>query len=153
MTHKDRQVISMSGDGGLAMLMGDLLSLRQLQLPVKVIVFKNDALAFVELEMKAAGILEFGTDLHNPDFAKMAEAAGVLGLTAETADQVRPMMARALEHDGPALLEVLVHRQELAMPPTISLEQVTGFSLFLLKTVLSGRGDELIDLAKINVFR
>ena len=152
-SHPGRQVVALSGDGGLAMLMGDLLSLRQLQLPVKVIVFKNDALAFVELEMKAAGILEFGTDLHNPDFAKMAEAAGVLGLTAETADQVRPMMARALEHDGPALLEVLVHRQELAMPPTISFEQITGFSLFMLKTVLSGRGDQLIDLAKINLFR
>src|SRR5213594_5012741 len=152
-SHPGRQVVSLSGDGGLAMLMGDLLSLRQLKLPVKVIVFRNDALAFVELEMKAAGILDFGTDLHNPDFAKMAEAAGVLGLTAETADQVRPMMARALEHDGPALLEVLVHRQELAMPPTISLEQVTGFSLFMLKTVLSGRGDQLIDLAKINLFR
>jgi len=152
-SHPGRQVVALSGDGGLAMLMGELLSLRQLQVPVKVIVFKNDALAFVELEMKAAGILDFGTDLHNPDFAKMAEAAGVLGLTAETADQVRPMMTRALEHDGPALLEVRVHRQELAMPPTISLEQMTGFSLFMLKAVLSGRGDELIDLAKINLFR
>ena len=91
-SHPGRQVISLSGDGGLAMLMGDLLSLRQLQLPVKVIVFKNNSLAFVELEMKAAGILDFGTDLHNPDFAKIAEGAGLLGLTAETPDQVRPMI-------------------------------------------------------------
>jgi pyruvate dehydrogenase (quinone) len=82
-SHPGRQVISLSGDGGLAMLMGDLLSLRQLQLPVKVIVLNNDSLAFVELEMKAAGILDFGTDLHNPHFAKMAEAADVLGLRAE----------------------------------------------------------------------
>jgi pyruvate dehydrogenase (quinone) len=153
LSHPGRQVVSLSGDGGLAMLMGELLTLRQLQLPVKVIVFKNDALAFVELEMKAAGFLDFGTELVNPDFAKMAEAAGLLGLTAETADQVRPMMTRALAHDGPALLEVRVHRQELAMPPTISLEQVTGFSLFMLKAVLGGRGDEVIDLAKINLFR
>jgi pyruvate dehydrogenase (quinone) len=153
MTHKDRQVISMSGDGGLAMLMGDLLSLHQLQLPVKIIVYKNDALAFVELEMKAAGILEFGTDLLNPDFAKMAEAAGILGLTAESADQVRPKIAQALKHDGPALVEVLVHRQELAMPPTITLAQMTGFSLFALKAVLSGRGDEIVDLAKDNLLR
>ena len=152
-SHPGRQVISLSGDGGLAMLMGDLLSLRQLQLPVKVIVLNNDALAFVELEMKAAGILDFGTDLHNPDFAKMAEAAGLLGLRAETPDQVRPMIAQALAHDGPALLEVIVNRQELAMPPTITLEQMTGFSLFMLKAVLSGRGDEIIDLAKINLFR
>jgi pyruvate dehydrogenase (quinone) len=152
-THPGRQVVSLSGDGGLAMLMGDLLSLRQLQLPVKVIVFKNDALAFVELEMKAAGILDFGTDLHNPDFAKMAEAAGLLGLTAETPDQVKPVIAQALKHDGPALVEVHVSRQELSMPPTITLEQMTGFSLFMLKAVLSGRGDEIIDLARINLFR
>lgn len=153
MSHKDRQVISMSGDGGLAMLMGDLLSLRQLELPVKIIVYKNDALAFVELEMKAAGILEFGTDLINPDFAKMAEAAGLLGLTADSSDQVRPMIAQALKHNGPALVEVIVHRQELSMPPTITLEQMTGFSLFALRAVLSGRGDEIVDLAKVNLLR
>ena len=153
LSHHGRQVVSLSGDGGLAMLMGDLLSLRQLEAPVKVIVFKNDSLAFVELEMKAAGVLNFATDLHNPDFAKMAEAAGLLGLTAETPEQVRPMITEALEHNGPALIEVLVDRQELAMPPTISLEQMTGFSLFMLKAVLSGRGDEIIDLAKINLFR
>ena len=152
-SHPGRQVVSLSGDGGLAMLMGDLLSLRQLQLPVKVIVFKNDSLAFVELEMKAAGVLDFGTDLHNPNFAKMAEAAGLLGLTAETPDQVEPMIAQALKHDGPALVEVIVSRQELSMPPTITLEQMKGFSLFMLKAVLSGRGDEIVDLAKINLFR
>ena len=93
-SHPGRQVVSLSGDGGLAMLLGDLLSLRQLELPVKVVVFRNDALAFVELEMKAAGLLDFATDLHNPDFAKMAEAAGLLGLRAETPDQVRPMIAQ-----------------------------------------------------------
>jgi pyruvate dehydrogenase (quinone) len=152
-SHPGRQVVSLSGDGGLAMLMGDLLSLRQLETPVKIIVFKNDSLAFVELEMKAAGILDFGTDLHNPNFAKLAEAAGLLGLTAETPAQVRPMITQALHHDGPALVEVLVSRQELSMPPTITTEQVKGFSLFALKAVLSGRGDEIVDLAKINLFR
>jgi len=135
------------------MLMGDLLSLRQLELPVKVIVFKNDSLAFVELEMKAAGILDFGTNLRNPDFAKMAEAAGLLGLTAKSPEQVQPMIAQALDHDGPALVEVIVSRQELSMPPTITLEQMRGFSLFMLKAVLSGRGDEIVDLARINLFR
>jgi pyruvate dehydrogenase (quinone) len=152
-SHPGRQVVSLSGDGGLAMLMGDLLSLRQLEAPVKIIVFKNDSLAFVELEMKAAGILDFGTDLHNPNFAKLAEAAGLLGLTAETPAQVRPMITQALHHDGPALVEVLVSRQELSMPPTITAEQVKGFSLFTLKAVMSGRGDEIVDLAKINLFR
>jgi pyruvate dehydrogenase (quinone) len=152
-SHPGRQVVSLSGDGGLAMLMGDLLSLQQLQAPVKIIVFKNNSLAFVELEMKAAGILDFGTDLRNPNFAKMAEGAGLLGLTAETPAQVRPMIAQALKHDGPALVEVLVNRQELSMPPTITAQQVKGFSLFALKAVLSGRGEEILDLAKINLFR
>jgi pyruvate dehydrogenase (quinone) len=152
-SHRERQVISLSGDGGLAMLMGDLLTLRQHELPVKVVVFKNDALAFVELEMKAAGILNFATDLRNPNFAKMAEAAGLLGLTAETPEQVRPMIGKALDHDGPALVEVQVARQELAMPPTITLEQAAGFGLFMLRAVLSGRGDEIIDLARVNLLR
>jgi len=152
-TYPGRQVVTLSGDGGLAMLMGDLLSLRQLKTPVKIVVFKNDSLAFVELEMKAAGIVDFGTDLENPDFAKLAEAAGVLGLTVGSADEVRPMIAEALRHDGPALVQVPVSRQELSMPPTITLEQVKGFSLFTLKAVMSGRGDEIIDLAKVNLFR
>jgi pyruvate dehydrogenase (quinone) len=152
-SHPGRQVVSLSGDGGLAMLMGDLLSLQQLQAPVKIIVFKNNSLAFVELEMKAAGILDFGTDLRNPNFAKMAEGAGLLGLTAETPAQVRLMIAQALKYDGPALVEVLVDRQELSMPPTITAQQVKGFSLFTLKAVLSGRGEEILDLAKINLFR
>ena len=152
-SHPGRQVVSLSGDGGLAMGMGDLLSLHQLRAPVKIIVFKNDSLAFVELEMKAAGIVDFGTDLQNPNFAKMAEAAGMRGLTAEPPDQGRPMIAQALQHDGPALVEVLVSRQELSMPPTITFEQAKGFSLFALRAVLTGRGDEVVDLAKVNLLR
>lgn len=146
-----RQVVSMSGAGGFAMLMGDLLTLKQHQLPVKVIVFKSDALAFVELEMKARGILDFPIDLHNPDFTKIAEGAGLLGLRAETPEQVEPMMAEAFAHEGPALLEVVVSRQELSMPPTITLEEAKGFTLFMMKAVLSGRGDEIIDLARVNL--
>ncbi len=152
-SHPGRQVISMSGDGGLSMLLGELLTLHQLQLPVKVVVFKNEALAFVELEMKAAGILDYATELRNPDFATIAKAAGLMGLTAEKPNQVKPMIAEALRHDGPAVVEVVVHRQELAMPPTIKLEEIAGFGLFMLKAVLSGYGDEIIDLAKINLFR
>jgi pyruvate dehydrogenase (quinone) len=152
-SHAGRQVVSLSGDGGLAMLMGDLLSLRQLEAPVKVIVFRNESLGFVEMEMKATGLLDFGTDLRNPDFARLAEAAGLLGLTAATPDQVRPMIARALAHDGPALVDVLVHRQELALPPALTLEQMAGFGVFMLRAVLSGRGDELVDLARVNLVR
>jgi pyruvate dehydrogenase (quinone) len=152
-TYRSRQVISMSGDGGFSMLLGDLLTLRQHELPVKIIVFKNDSLAFVELEMKAAGILDFATDLRGPNFAKIAEGAGLLGLAAETPDQVAPMIAQALEYDGPALVEIPVSRQELSMPPSITYEQAKGFSLFMLKAVLNGRADEVVDLAKVNLFR
>jgi pyruvate dehydrogenase (quinone) len=152
LVYPDRQVITLSGDGGLAMLMGDLLSLRQLDLPVKLIVFNNSALAFVELEMKAAGMLDFATDLRNPDFAKMAEAAGVRGLKANVSEEVRPMLAQALSHRGPALVEVVVNRQELALPPSVKLDQVKGFSLFMMKAVINGRGNEVIDLLKTNLF-
>jgi pyruvate dehydrogenase (quinone) len=152
-SHPGRQVISMSGDGGLAMLMGELLSLRQHNLPVKLVVFKNDALGFVELEMKAAGFLDFATHLENPDFTKIAEGAGLLGLEAETPEQVEPAIAAALKHDGPALVQVQVARQELSMPPTITYEEAKGFGIFMLKAVLSGRGDEIIDLARVNLLR
>jgi pyruvate dehydrogenase (quinone) len=152
-SHPGRQVISMSGDGGLAMLMGELLTLGQHGLPVKLIVFKNDSLAFVELEMKAGGFVDFATSLRNPDFSKIAEAAGILGLRAETRDQVEPAIAQAFQHDGPALVEVLVSRQELSMPPTITFEEAKGFGLFMLRAVLSGRGDEIIDLARVNLLR
>jgi pyruvate dehydrogenase (quinone) len=153
LTIPNGQVITMSGDGGVSMLLGDLLTLHQLELPVKVVVFRNDSLSFVEMEMKAGGLLDFGVELKNPDFAALAQSAGLLGLKAETAKDVRPMLQQAFEHDGPALVEVLVHRQELSMPPTITLEQATGFGLFMLKAVLSGRGDEIVDLAKVNLFR
>lgn len=152
-SHPGRQVISLSGDGGLTMLLGELLTLHQHKLPVKMIVFRNDSLAFVELEMKAGGILDFGTSLHNVDFAKIAEGAGVAGFRAETVQEVEPMIAKALNHNGPALVEVPVSRQELSMPPTITYEQAKGFSLFMLKAVLNGCGDEILDLAKINLRR
>src|ERR1700758_122702 len=101
--------------------------------------------------MKAAGIVDFATDLHNPNFAKIAEGAGLLGLSVETADQVEPMITQALQHTGPALVQIPVPRQELSMPPAITLEQAKGFSLFMMKAVLSGRGDEIIDLANVNL--
>jgi len=152
-SHRNRQVVTLSGDGGIAMLMGDLLTLRQLDLPVKVVVFNNTSLGFIELEMKAAGILEFATALKNPDFAKLAEAVGVMGRRAETPEQVRPMLLEAFQHKGPALVEVVVNRQELSMPPTITTEQVKGFSLYMLKAILDGRGTKLVDLAKTNLLR
>ncbi len=152
-SHPGRQVITLSGDGGLAMLLGDLLTLRQLKLPVKVVVFNNSSLGFVELEMKAAGLVDYGTDLVNPNFAKLAESADIFGVRVEKPEELRPALSSALAHDGPAVIDVLVNRQELSMPPTISLDQALGFSLYMIRAVLSGRGDEVIDLAKTNLLR
>ncbi len=151
-TFPDRQVICLSGDGGFSMLMGDFISLKQLKMPVKVVVFNNSSLSFVELEMKAAGFLSHATDLAETDFSKLAEAVGILGLRAERPEQVKTLLSQALEHEGPALVDVIVNRQELAMPPTITLEQIKGFTLYMVKAVLNGKGDEVIDLAKTNLF-
>src|ERR1700722_7911060 len=153
LTFPDRQVISLSGDGGFAMLMGDILTIRQLKLPVKIVIFNNGALAFVELEMKAAGLLEFGTTLDNPDFAKMAEAIGIRGFRVEDPAEVPAAVQAALAHEGPALIDVVVNRQELSMPPKVKLEQAKGFSLYMLKAVMSGKGDEILDLAVSNLWR
>jgi pyruvate dehydrogenase (quinone) len=135
------------------MLLGDLLTLKQLHLPVKIVVFSNGALGFVELEMKAAGFLDYGTELCNPDFAKLAESAGVLGLKAEAPEDVGPAIEEALAHSGPALVEAVVARQELSLPPHIQADQMLGFGVFMAKAILSGRGDEIVDLAKTNLLR
>jgi pyruvate dehydrogenase (quinone) len=148
-----RQVVTLSGDGGLAMMLGDLLTLQQLQLPVKVVVFNNGSLGFVELEMKAAGFVNYGTDLTDPDFAAVARALGMHGQRVERPDDLAGALRAAFDHDGAALVEVMTARQELSLPPTVTLEQVKGFTLYATRTVLSGRGDELIDLAKTNVTR
>ncbi len=150
-SHRGRQVITFSGDGGLAMMLGDLLTLRQLKLPVKVICFNNGSLAFVELEMKAAGIVNYGTELDNPVFAELAKAVGMMGVRVEQPNRVEAALREAFAYPGAALVEVMVNRQELSMPPTITFEQAKGFSLWAARTVLSGRGDEVIDLAKTNV--
>jgi pyruvate dehydrogenase (quinone) len=148
-----RQVISLSGDGGFTMLMGDLLTLPQMELAVKVVVFHNSKLGFVDLEQKAAGYLPTGVDLKNPDFAKMAEAVGIHGIRVEDPADLEGAISRTLAHPGPALLDVMTSPQELAMPPKIGLEQAYGFGLFMLKAVMNGRGSEIVQLTKTNLFR
>ena len=125
-----RQVVTLSGDGGLAMMLGDLLTLRQLKLPIKMVVFNNSALAFVELEMKAAGIVTYGTDLDNPNFAALANAIGIHGIRVEQPNELEAALRSAFATPGPALIEVMVNRQELSMPPNISFAQAKGFSLY-----------------------
>ena len=149
----NRQVVTFSGDGGLSMMLGDLLSLHQHELPVKIVVFSNSALAFVELEMLAAGILGEGTELVNPDFVALARSAGMFAIKVEDPTDLKPAVTEAFRHDGPALVDAVVNRSELSMPPTIKLDQAVGFNLWALKAVLNGRGDEVIDLAVSNLVR
>jgi pyruvate dehydrogenase (quinone) len=148
-----RQVISFSGDGGFSMMMGEFLTLSQHNLPVKIILLNNGTLGFVELEMKAGGFLDAGCDLKNPSFAAMAEAMGVKGIRVETPQTLRTAVVEALNHDGPALVEVVSTRQELVMPPVTTVEEAKSFGLFLMKAVLDGRAGELIDLTKTALLR
>ncbi|WP_044562088.1 ubiquinone-dependent pyruvate dehydrogenase [Azospirillum sp. B4] len=148
-----RQVISLSGDGGFTMLMGDLLTFKQQGLPAKIIVFNNGALGFIEVEQKSTGFLPFGTTLENPNFAALAEAVGIKGIRLEVPHEVEPGLREAFAHDGPVLVDAVVARTELPIPPAINLQMAKGFTLYMLKAVMSGRGDELVDLARTNLWR
>jgi pyruvate dehydrogenase (quinone) len=150
-SHPGRQVVTLSGDGGIAMLLGDLLTLRQQHLPVNVVVFNNGALAFVELEMKADGIVNFGTDLDNPSFAEVARAVGLHGVRIEHPGELEDSLRAAFAHDGPTVIEVMTARQELSIPPGITADQAKGFSLWATRSILSGNGDEVLQVAKTNL--
>jgi pyruvate dehydrogenase (quinone) len=148
-----RQVVSLSGDGGFTMMMGEFVTLIQQQLPVKIILLNNGTLGFVELEMRANGFLDFGCDLKNPNFADMANAMGVKGIRVERPQDLAAAVAEAFAHPGPALVDVVSTRQELIMPPVTTVDEAHKFGLFMVKAVLDGRGAELIDLAKSNFIR
>jgi pyruvate dehydrogenase (quinone) len=152
-TFPGRQVISLSGDGGFTMLMGDFLSLAQLDLPVKVVVFNNGALGFIEIEQKSSGFLDTGTSFKNPNFAAMAEAVGVRGIRLENPADVDGHIAEALAHKGPVLVDAVVSRMVLPIPPSITVEMAKGFSLYMLKAIIGGRGDDLVDLARTNLWQ
>jgi pyruvate dehydrogenase (quinone) len=120
---------------------------------VKVVVFNNGALGFIELEQKSTGFLDTGTDLVNPNFAAMAEAVGIKGVRIEDPARVDEKLAEALAHPGPVLVDAVVNRMELAMPPKITAEMAKGFTLYMLKAVMNGRGDEIVELARSNLRR
>ena len=149
----DRQVVAMCGDGGFAMLLSELLTVRQHKIPVKIIIFNNSALSFVELEMKAAGMLDYGTVLDNPDFGALAEAVGIKGLRVSDPGQLESVLREALAHPGPVVVDAVVKRQELSIPPSIDVKQAAGFGLYALKALMNGRGSELLEVAKTNLFR
>ncbi len=150
---RQRQVVAMCGDGGFSMLMGDFLTVAQLKLPVKLVIFNNSVLGFVAMEMKAGGYLTDGTTLENPDFAAIAQACGVKGLRVERASDLDGAIQEAMAFDGPVLLDVITAKEELAMPPQIKMEQAKGFSLYMLRAIINGRGDEVVELAKTNWLR
>ena len=147
----DRQVISLSGDGGLAMLLGDLLTAVQEKIPIKVVVYDNGSLGFVELEMKVEGLLNAYTDLENPDFAKLAEVIGFAAWRVERNEDLEAAVIAFLAHPGPALLDVKVNRVELVMPPEVSASQVLGTALYSAKAILAGRAGDVVDLVESNL--
>jgi pyruvate dehydrogenase (quinone) len=148
-----RQVISLSGDGGLTMLMGELLTAVQMKLPVKIVVFNNSSLGFVEMEQKAAGYVDTNVALRNPDFGAIAREIGLFGRRVERSSDLEHVLREAFAHDGPALVDVVTDPMELVLPPKIKAAQVKGFSLYATRAVMNGRGDELLELAKTNLLR
>jgi pyruvate dehydrogenase (quinone) len=148
-----RQVISLSGDGGFAMMMGDILTIYQYNLPIKIVVYNNGSLGFVAMEMKVIGMPPFGTDLKNPNFAKMADAIGIMGIRVENSEDVPPAIEKALAHDGPVLIYVLTNPTELAMPPKINIEQAKGFGIYMIKQTLLGDGPEVLETLSSNFLK
>ncbi|TAA41259.1 ubiquinone-dependent pyruvate dehydrogenase [Pseudoxanthomonas winnipegensis] len=145
-----RQVISLSGDGGIAMLLGDLLTAIQEDLPIKVVVYNNSSLNFVELEQKVEGLLDNYTDLKNPDFGRLAEVIGYYGRTVTRSADLEQAVRDFLAHPGPALLDVHTSPTELVMPPQIEAGQVAGTALYAAKAVLSGRLGDVKELLTTN---
>jgi pyruvate dehydrogenase (quinone) len=146
-----RQVISMSGDGGFTMLMGDLLTLVQYELPIKLIVYNNSTLGMVKLEMRVAGYEDFGVDVKPTDFAKMAEAVGIRGVRIEDSENLEKSLTAALRHNGPVLIDVVTNPDSLALPPKIDAKEIAGYGLYVAKQTLHGRLFQSIDELKGNL--
>jgi pyruvate dehydrogenase (quinone) len=145
-----RQVVSLSGDGGLAMLMGELLTIAQYQLPIKVVVFNNHRLGMVQLEQEAAGLPHYGVELKNPNFAALAQAVGLTGLRVEDPAQVRPVLEKALATQGPVLVDCVTDPNVLSMPPKATIEQAKGFALAMTKMAFTGELQDVTDTVMAN---
>ncbi len=146
----DQQVIAFCGDGGLSMMLGDLMTIVQYKLPVKIIVFNNRSLGMIKLEMQVAGIPDQETDMLNPDFVKVAEAMGILDIGIDNPDDVKSGLERAFMHEGPVLVSIQTDPHALAMPPKLEFDQMKGFALYMGKMMLSGRMDEVFKVVSSN---
>lgn len=149
----NKEVIALCGDGGFTMLMGDFLTLIQHKIKAKIVIYNNSSLGFVAIEMKAGGYLYENTDLTNPDFSAIANAAGVKGYRVEKPEDLEGTIKEFLKYDGAALLDVTTAKQELTMPPKITFESAKGFGIYMLRTIINGKGDELVEVAKENLLR
>jgi pyruvate dehydrogenase (quinone) len=149
---KNRQVVAMCGDGGFAMLMGEILTLAQYQLPIKIIILNNGVLVFVQLEMFAAGFMNYGVDLKNPNFAKLAEVVGMKGMRIENPADLAKGIQEAFDHPGPVIVDVITNSYALIMPPTVNRKEVEGFILYSLKAIMTGKGDTLLDMVKADLW-
>jgi pyruvate dehydrogenase (quinone) len=151
LAYPGRQVIAMAGDGGLAMLMGDLLTMTQYDLPIKLVVFNNSALGIIKLEMAVAGLPDYQTDLKNPNFAKLAETIGMMGVRIDNPSDVSSGLKRAFEQSGPALIDVVTDANAVSLPSHITADQVVGFGLTMGKLVLAGHIDDVVDTIETNI--
>jgi pyruvate dehydrogenase (quinone) len=150
LAYPDRQVIAFCGDGGLSMLLGDLATIKQYNLPIKLIVFNNRSLGMVQLEMQVEGLPNNETDMVNPDFAMVAQAMGFKGITVTDPAKVENALEEAFIHDGPVLVSVFTNPQALAMPPKMEFDQMKGYALSISKMILGGRMDEVLEMVKTN---
>lgn len=151
LSRPDRQVIALCGDGGISMLLGDLMTISQYDIPVKIVVFNNRSLGMVKLEMNVAGYPDWQTDMENPDFAQVAQAMNIASWNVEQCENVEPTLKKAFAHKGPALINIFTDPEALAMPPKVSFDQVKGFATSMGKMMLNGQSAEVIDTAKSNL--
>jgi pyruvate dehydrogenase (quinone) len=146
----ERQVVALCGDGGLSMLLGDIATIKQYDLPIKVIVFNNRALGLVKLEMEVTGIPDNETDMVNPDFAAIAEATGIKGISIHSADEIDSKLQEAFNHNGPVLVDIYTDPNALMMPSKIEIKMAEGMMLSMTRMMLSGNFQEVIDTVKGN---
>lgn len=151
LSRPDRQIIALCGDGGISMLLGDMMTISQYKIPVKIIVFNNRSLGMVKLEMLVAGYPDWQTDMKNPDFAKVAEAMDIKAWNVEACQKVKGVLQEAFAHEGPALINIFTDPDALAMPPKVTFDQVKGFATSMGKLMLNGQVADVIHTAKSNM--